>query len=207
MNTVISLCDKTGVMVQPWAMAGYPCMCLDLQHSIRQNKREGNIIYRWADVRSLTPYDLPDPLIIFAAPPCTHLAGSGARDWQAKRVRLWIDALKLVDACWQLCHWYSVPWMLENPVGRLSQVLGKASATFQPWQYGELYQKRTCIWSGNGFVMPPPTVTTKPTTCKQAIWAMPPSPERADRRSITPRGFARAVFEANWNGVNLRTGK
>ena len=30
-----------------------------------------------------------------------------------------------------------------------------------------------------------------------AIHLMPPSADRADKRSVTPAGFARAVFEAN----------
>ena len=59
-GTVISLCDKTGIMVRPWADAGWPCLCLDWQHSIRRDRVDGNITYRWADIRSLTPFDLPD---------------------------------------------------------------------------------------------------------------------------------------------------
>ena len=38
---VISLCDKTGNMVRPWAEAGFECICVDIQHSIRKDRREG----------------------------------------------------------------------------------------------------------------------------------------------------------------------
>ena len=62
-GTVVSLCDLTGNMVRPWADAGFDCLCIDTQHSIRADRTEGRITYRWADVRSLTPADLPDPTI------------------------------------------------------------------------------------------------------------------------------------------------
>jgi hypothetical protein len=45
--------------------------------------------------------------------------------------------------------------------------------------------------------MPEPIVKTKPENVKQSIWLMPPSQDRANKRSETPMGFARAVFEAN----------
>ena len=196
-RTVISLCDKTGAMVRPWAEAGYSCLCLDIQHSIRKEKIVDGIVFRWADVRALTPADLPDPLIIFAFPPCTHLAGSGARDWRPKGLRLLIDALEVVDACWRLCRWYGVPWMLENSVGRLSQVLGPPRDTFQPWQFGDNEQKRTCLWHGSGFIMPAPSVLSRPDDVRQACFSMPPSSHRADDRSRTPLGFARAVAASN----------
>jgi hypothetical protein len=34
----ISLCDKTGIMMVPWAEAGYTCYCVDLQHQTRKDK-------------------------------------------------------------------------------------------------------------------------------------------------------------------------
>lgn len=35
---MISLCDVTGVMAEPWAEAGYDCYCVDVQHSIRRDR-------------------------------------------------------------------------------------------------------------------------------------------------------------------------
>ncbi len=45
--------------------------------------------------------------------------------------------------------------------------------------------------------MPEPLVAEKPVDCDQRIWTMPPSADRADKRSETPMGFANAVFKAN----------
>jgi hypothetical protein len=148
--TVVSLCDRTGNMVRPWAEAAFPCLCLDMQHSIRADRTEGNITFRWADVRILTPDDIPRPTILFAFPPCTHLAVSGARDFKRKGLQHLIDALTLVESCRRLCEWFGCPWMLENPVGTLSSYWRKPDHTFHPWMWGDLWSKKTCLWTGGG---------------------------------------------------------
>jgi len=212
MLAVVSLCDRTGNMVRPWAEAGADCLCLDMQHSIRADRVErvgaGTITYRWADVRSLTPDDLPASAIRFGFPPCTDLAGSGARDFQRKGLRRLIDALELVEACRLLCAFGGVPWMIENPVGRLSTLWREPDHTFDPCDYGDPYTKRTCLWTGGGFVMPPRlpvgavdlfgnvSMAVEPTDGSR-MHLMAPSADRANRRAETPMGFARAVFAAN----------
>jgi hypothetical protein len=67
-----------------------------------------------------------------------------------------------------------------------------------------LWQKKTYLWTGGGFVMPEPMHVEEPEGVTQKIWLMPPSPERSNLRSETPRGFARAVFEANAPLLKLR---
>src|SRR5437016_2134214 len=53
---ILSLFDYTGIMVAPWAAAGFLCYCVDLQHRAGEN-REGDIIRVGADVREwLPPY-------------------------------------------------------------------------------------------------------------------------------------------------------
>lgn len=183
-------------MVQPWADAGYECLCLDLQHSIRRDHVKGSITYRWADIRSVTPADLPKPEIIFAFPPCTNLSVSGARDFKRKGLRGLIDALEVVEACRRLCEWFDCPWMLENPVSRLSSCWRQPDHAFHPWEFGDLWTKKTCLWTGGGFVMPTPQHNEPPEGTTAKIHLMTPGPKRANLRSETPAGFARAVFEA-----------
>jgi hypothetical protein len=200
-GTIISLCDKTGIMVQPWAEAGFDCICIDVQHSMQTDKQIGNVTYLWSDVRNLTPSDLPTPAAIFAFPPCTNLAGSGARWFKRKGLRGFIDGLELVDKCRELCEWYGCPWMIENPVGRLSTAWRKPDSYFHPWQYGDLWRKKTCLWHGNGFKMPKPKHMKEPKGVTDKIWKQAPGPERANIRSETPPGFAEAVFKANRRSV------
>lgn len=74
---VVSLFDHTGNMVKPWAVAGFLCYCVDLRHPAGEN-RQGNIIQVGANVREwLPPY--AKIRVLFAFPPCTHVAVSGAR--------------------------------------------------------------------------------------------------------------------------------
>lgn len=192
---ILSLCDYSGNMVRPWAEAGYECLCIDLAHPIRSDRTEGNVTYRWGDVRSLTPAEYPVPDIVFAFPPCTHLAVSGARDWKRKGLQPLIDGLEIVEACRRLARWPGCPWMIENPVSRLSSLWRKPDYTFQPCDYGDTYTKRTCLWTGGGFVMPDPDPVEPVEGSK--MHRLPPSEDRARMRSETPMGFARAVFAAN----------
>lgn len=192
---VVSLCDLTGNMVRPWAEAGYECVCYDIQHGIGTDRVEDGISFKWANVRSLTLDDVWAAKIVFAFPPCTNLAVSGAAWFQKKGLRGLIDALEIVECCRQLCHASRAPYMIENPVSVLSSFWRKPDHTFDPCDYGDPYTKKTHLWTGGGFVMPPKN-RVEPTKANH-IWWMPPSAERANLRSATPMGFARAVYAAN----------
>jgi hypothetical protein len=195
---VVSLCDYTGNMVRPWAEAGFTAYAVDIQHSIRRDRIEhlaggGSIHYVWGDVRSWQP---PARVgILFASTPCTHLAASGARDFRKKGYPPLRDGLDLFHAAYQAAVWAQGPFALENPVGRIAGIVGKAEHTFDPCDYGDPYTKKTCLWTGGGFIMPPKR-RIEPTEGSKII-DYPPSDNRADLRSATPMGFARAVHEAN----------
>lgn len=193
-------------MVKNWAEDGYECYCVDIQHSIRNAKKKefnsgGSITYAWGDVRSWTPPE-KDIHIIFAFPPCTDLTVAGARDFETKRGYRLSDALELFDACVLAGSYSRRPYMVENPVGRLSSCKRKPDHLFDPCDFAgyletplDLYTKKTCIWSANGFIFPE-LKWVEPTEGSKII-KMAPSPERANLRSATPAGFARAVFLAN----------
>lgn len=195
---VLSLCDRTGVMVQPWLDAGYECWIVDTQHKPGLHKK-GRLTRIGCDVRTfeLLPKELLPIAVAFAFPPCTHLANSGNGHKAGKGLSALIEGLQLVEVCRDLCEASGAPWMLENPVGSLSTYWRKPDWTFQPWHYMDNESKRTCLWTGAGFVMPPFECLVRPDDVKETCWKMPPSAERADLRSVTPAGFARAVFEAN----------
>lgn len=203
---ILSLCDYTGRMVEPWADAGYECITVDVQHSIRREHQRGNIRQVWGDVRYWWPESFEGVAAVFAFPPCTHLAASGARDWQDKGLTHLIDALSLVEACRRICEASGAPWMIENPVGRLATCWRQPDHAFDPCEYAdyldtdeervnEAYTKRTCLWTGGGFVMPEPRGVVPVLGSK--MHRMSPGADRANLRSETPMGFARAVFLAN----------
>jgi len=203
-DAVVSLCDLTGNFVRPWAEAGYRCYCVDVEHSIRRDRVEGNIHFVWGDARTWAPPAGIRPIFVAAFPPCTHIAGSGARDFATKRGQMLRDALETFEACRQAAAWSGAPYLIENPVGVLSSVphIGKPDHYFHPHEYAgwceeDNYTKKTCLWVGNGFVMPDKRPAPHLGEPDDRIHKAPPTADRADFRSATPMGFARAVFDAN----------
>lgn len=211
---MISLCDLTGVMALPWAAAGFDCYCVDTQHSIRRDRTEeiggGRIHFVWGDARSWMPPTGVRIAFVAAFPPCTHVAGSGSRDWQKKGQFMLTDALQLFTACHAHAAWSGAPFMIENPVGALSKHMGAPDHSFDPCDFAgylddpmpEAYTKKTHLWTGNGFVMPEPRRVVPVLGSKMHL--LTPSAERANERSATPRGFSMAVFGANVDAAMRR---
>lgn len=116
------------------------------------------------------------------------------------------DALEIFEACRQVCDWSGAPYCIENPIGVLASMphIGKPDHYFDPclftrFELGDHYTKRTCLWVGNGFVMPKPSIDLDLADVEpdKRILNMPDSEGRAERRAVMPMGFARAVFHAN----------
>ncbi len=197
---VLSLCDLSGRAVQPWADAGYQCWCVDLQHV--GDTRAGNIRRIRADVREFSIPALPWSMVM-AWPPCTHLTRAGARWMKAKGLKALAESIAMVAACVEICEQSGAPWLLENPTGTLSTYWRQPDSRFDPCDYAgylddpteDAYTKETCLWVGGGFRFPDPRPTFP--TKGSMMHTMAPGPERANKRSVTPRGFARAVFLAN----------
>jgi len=197
---IVSLFDYTGIMVAPWAEADFLCYCVDLRHPASES-REGNIIRVGADVREwLPPYAAVK--MLFGFPPCTNVAVSGARWFQDKGLGALIEALRLFEATVRLAEWTGAPYMIENPVSTVSTYWRKPDYRFDPCDYGwylnppgDSYTKKTCLWTGNGFVMP--MAKRIPPSDGSRMHRVAASENRARLRSATPEGFAKAVFEAN----------
>lgn len=173
---IVSLCDRSGNWPHFYRLAGYEVITLDLA-----NGDDVRLLERIDGVRG-----------VMAAPPCTVFANSGAR-W--KRTDDDMRAgLSVVDACVRfIVATKPVWWAIENPVGKLSRYLGKPRMYFDPCDYGDPYTKRTALWGD--FKIPKKTPVEP--TLGSMMHKLPPSDDRAIKRSITPLGFARAWFEAN----------
>lgn len=204
-GTVVSLCDRTGNMVEPWVKAGYRAVIIDLQHKGDTTTPDGSVRRIGMDVRRVRKVlavlrAYKDIVACFAFPPCTDLASSGARWWEAKGLTALWKALAVVDACRRIIEALDVPGFIENPVGRLSTAWREPDWSFDPCEFagyltppGDLYTKRTCIWAFKGLRKP------------DARWQFPVEGSKMhlmsgswkDERSETPRGFAQAIFYAN----------
>ena len=60
------------------------------------------------------------------------------------------------------------------------------------YQFDEAYTKHTCLWTGHGFQMPEKRPVFP--IHGSMVDKVPGSKNRANIRSLTPRGFAAAVF-------------
>ena len=208
---VLSFCDRTGNMVKPWAEAGYQCWLYDMQHESGE-RQDGNIRRIGCDLRYCVPLPADKPAIVFAFPPCTHLAASGARWWKGKGLKALAEGIELVGRCADLCDKLDAPWMIENPIGCLSTHWRRPDAQFDPCDFGgyldppgDHYTKRTCLWVGNGFIVPIPKPVLPIEGSRMHL--VSPSNDRANVRSETPMGFARAVFLANKDGLRIPVGQ
>jgi hypothetical protein len=210
-EVAIFLCDITGVMAEPWIEAGYEAILVDPQHPTGvcvcgPVTTVGCVIDHretWALLRKV----LRDRRVAFVAgfPPCTDLAVSGARWFGEKATNDQAFQFKAMQVVWQ-CHVIGelsgAPWMVENPVSQISSFWRKPDHSFNPWQFtgyepSDNYTKKTMLWTGGGFVMPRPEVDSSLGPPDNRIHTAPPSNDRANFRSATPRGFARAVYFSN----------
>jgi hypothetical protein len=173
---ILDLCGGTGSWSSPYAEAGYDVRNITLpEHDVRLYKPPRGVHG------------------IFAAPPCTLFAVSGARWWKGRSERELLDAISVLDACMRIilvCDpaW----WCLENPRGRIRHYIGKPALIFQPWEYGDPWKKETHLWGK--FNIPEKSPVEPEYVYTDRIG---PQRDRADLRSITPPGFARAFFMAN----------
>lgn len=208
MKTVVSLFDLTGQMVEPWLEAGYQAYIIDTQHPPAYDtggvSSEGRLHRVHWDLTKpwLCPVDRNDIAFVAAFPPCDHLAVSGARWFKGKGLRRLALSVEMFATAAEFAEWSGAKYMIENPVTTMSTYWRKPDFIFSPEQFTgykkeDNYTKTTCLWTGNGFVMPSEIRAEGLGAPDDRIHKCPPGPERHNIRSATPRGFARAVFEVN----------
>ena len=109
-------------------------------------------------------------------------------------------------------------WAIENPYGFMRFFLGRPALIFQPYDFGDRYQKKTCLWGNFKEPLKNPIELEDHEKEKFAAhtqqlpelpdlhyplfgeegYKMPPDMDkRAVKRSITPAGFATAFYNAN----------
>lgn len=205
---ILDLCGGSGAWAKPYKDAGYEVHTITLpEHDVRN--------YHW---------DGPQVYGILAAPPCEAFSNARRGHVVYNKTMNRNEGLDIVNACLRIIKECKPKWWaLENPAtGDLERYLGKPTMTFQPYEYGDGWAKKTALW-GN-FNRPlkkyhaksrPPAVAGLyvrpgrgyPSLAFQhrsAIKYIPSFQWFADfiktdydLRSITPQGFAKAFYEAN----------
>ena len=230
-KVILDLCGGTGSWSKPYKDAGYDVKVITLPwEDILETRIMGDMIVFFRDKRHVGRHwvSIKDVYGILAAPPCTMFSFARTNAKKPRDLKEGMECVrKCLDIIWtcmevkQDTRKKTIPlkfWALENPYhGFLRKILGKPAFTFDPWEFGDGYQKRTAIW-GN---FKEPIKNPIPMTAKAKAKAKNNSyihtlgvkfdylkskdihPEafgkfdRQTRRSITPAGFAKAFFEVN----------
>jgi site-specific DNA-cytosine methylase len=162
---------------------------------------------------------------IIANPPCTEFSFAKSNSKYPRDIQ---KGLALVAHClriiWEAQYDLPTPlaktttlkfWCLENPFGLLRRYLGHPILIYSPHEYGDFYQKKTCLWGFFNIPQKHPsehfskdyihTIGSNGKHLKKFDHLLTKEihPEfygkmtRQNRRSICSEKFAQAFYEAN----------
>lgn len=163
-------------------------------------------------------------VLVFGFPECTNIAVSGSRHFAKKLAEdpeIQNNAAKLARLVEVVGNKANCPWAAENPVSVLATLWRKPDVYFEPYEYGgylpetdthplypefinarDAYPKKTCLWTGNGFVMPPKRSVPVPLNADGSVEYSPQykklggkSLKTKNIRSASPRGFFVALCQ------------
>lgn len=145
--------------------------------------------------------------LMIAHPPCTYMTNAGVT-WLHKDPARWA---KLDDGAAFFKALWNAPIKriaIENPVMHkyAKERIGgmQQTQTIQPYQFGHMEQKATCLWL-KGLMPLMPTTDLKaetkalPDNQRQRLHYLPPSADRWKLRSTTFKGIAEAMAD-QWGG-------
>ena len=148
--------------------------------------------------------------MIIAFPPCTYLTVTGNRwfnidRYGEKAIQRHKDRKEAIDFFMAFANADCERIAIENPVGIMSSEWRKPNQIINPWQFGDSFEKKTCIWlKGLPELTPTNIVEIPPRKKFDSGKSMPswyaeawhlPKEERAKLRSKTFPGIARAMAE------------
>ena len=199
MKTILQLCADTGSDTKPYADNGYEVILIGSEIGV-QNYHPPKSVYG-----------------VIANPVCTEF--SIAKGFHKKG--LYELGMELVRECQRVIYECNPHfWVIENPAsGKLKDYLGNPAMTYEPWQYGSPWTKKTALWGK--FNSPKPKFDRWEDVPKLPLYIRPgrkkPSmaflhksaiksiPEFADFnpgndmefRSLCSQNFAKAFYEVN----------
>ena len=145
--------------------------------------------------------------LIVAHPPCTFLSVSGNRwfnvekygDKALQRIK---DRELAVDFFMKIAEADCDHIAIENPIGYMNTHYRKPDQIIQPYQFGDPFEKTTCLWLKNlpklvptNVVKPPPRQQVKGGKSLPEWYSNAKHSERAKIRSKTFPGIAKAIAE------------
>lgn len=162
-------CEFSGTVRESFAKMGHNVWSCDIEPSDIPGK------HYQGDINNIIN-DGWDMLIAF--PPCTHLAVSGAKHFEQKR----LDGRQHqgIDFFMSMINADIEKIAVENPIGIMSSLYKKPNQIIQPYEYGHEAQKSTCLWLKNLPNLVPTNIVgkgefyTTPSGKKMAKWMCDP---------------------------------
>ena len=183
-NIILDLAGGTGSWSDPW----------------QKNFKVINVTLPQYDLTNLKTVDhfikMRNIFGIFFACPCTIWSSAGNKYFSKRdpyslyeHFRIFMGGYRIIQA-----HRDKVSfWVIENPVGKMKYFLGKHTASFHPYHYGDPYRKLTLLWGK--FTMPTKLTTFEPTKMRRQ-WSGYKRYQH-ETRAITPARFAYAFYMVN----------
>lgn len=134
---ILLACEESQAVCKEFRSLGHEAYSNDILETSGINPE-------WHLLGDVRDYLYQDWDLIIAFPPCTDLASSGAAWFEQKRKdgrqQASIDFFMLFTQlnCQRV--------VIENPVGIMSSHYRKPDQIIQPHQFGDPYEKRTCLW-------------------------------------------------------------
>lgn len=179
---VLIACEYSGRVREAFRALGHTAWSCDLY----EPAEDGSKFHITGDAAKVAYQGGWDLMV--AHPPCTHLAVSGARHFEAKKA----DGRQQEAIDFFMCLANApIPRIaIENPVCIMATEWREPDQTVQPWMFGHGETKATCLWL-KGL---PPLMPTKIVDGRYPrVHLMPPGPNRWKERSRTYEGIAFAM--------------
>ena len=191
---ILVACEYSGRVRDAFIAMGHDAMSCDLLPTDAAGPHYQGDVF---DL-DLTQFDM-----MIAHPPCTYLTNAGVT-WLHRDKERWA-MLDDGAAFFKRLLEAPIPRIcIENPImhkyakERIGGV--KQSQVIQPWMFGHMEQKATCLWL-KGLPLLQPTSNVKeemmklPDNERQRLHYLPPSADRWKLRSTTYQGIANAMAE------------
>lgn len=146
--------------------------------------------------------------MVIGFPPCTYLTITGNRwfdvgKYGQKAIDRYIQRMKAIEFFKSIMNANAKYVAVENPIGIMSTRFRKPDQIIEPYQFGEPFEKKTCLWLKNLPCLEPTNIVEVPprrvfkSGKSMAVWyadsyGLKPK-ERARLRSKTFHGVAVAM--------------
>tara|TARA_R100000458_G_scaffold55324_1_gene59177 strand:+ start:47 stop:667 length:621 start_codon:yes stop_codon:yes gene_type:complete len=184
---ILIACEYSGQIRDSFARFGHDVLSCDFLPTEREGK------HYQGDVRDILYSQKWDLMV--AHPSCTHLATSGARHfWRKEKEQK--EALDFV----RLLMNAPIPrWAIENPISVISSRIRPPDQIIQPYEYGDSFQKSTCLWLKNLPRLRPTKIVDRgefyvaPSGKKLPAWYAKHGKGKGKERSMSFPGIAKAI--------------